>query len=309
MVEIDYKSFALICKNIEIFELEGELENILASVEEKFKIKYSVGVSDSSKDLFELPKMYRRAKRLLDYKFIYKSSSIIFQEKISQNKLNNYYYPIELESKLISKTLSGNIIGIKKIINEIFEEKLEDAEFNKHKIKEFSALLYNTLNRIIILLQEFHDKKKIQSIELEKLNKSTDLLLLRENFLSLLLDICKITKNENQNDSDIVKVKIQTYLEENYMKDISLENLADYLGHSFKYTSILFKKLIGDNFKSYLSQYRIEKAKNIMKNNSDYKIKDIAEMVGCNSSNTFIRMFRRYEGTSPGKYTEMEEEL
>lgn len=34
----------------------------------------------------------------------------------------------------------------------------------------------------------------------------------------------------------------------------------------------------------------------------EYKIKELAELVGYNSSNTFIRMFRKYEGVSPGKY-------
>lgn len=39
-----------------------------------------------------------------------------------------------------------------------------------------------------------------------------------------------------------------------------------------------------------------------MANNKDMKIKDLAEKVGYNSSNTFIRIFRKYEGVSPGKY-------
>ena len=98
------------------------------------------------------------------------------------------------------------------------------------------------------------------------------------------------------------KNKIEKYLEDNYHIDISLDNLADYLGHSFKYTSILFKKVMGDNFKNYLNIYRIEKAKEIMAENKDIKIKDLAERIGYNSSNTFIRIFRKYEGVSPGKY-------
>ena len=59
---------------------------------------------------------------------------------------------------------------------------------------------------------------------------------------------------------------------------------------------------MGDNFKNYLSIYRIEKSKEIMQGNSGLRIKDLAELVGYNSSNTFIRTFRKYEGVSPGKY-------
>lgn len=59
---------------------------------------------------------------------------------------------------------------------------------------------------------------------------------------------------------------------------------------------------MGDNFKNYLSIYRIEKAKELMQENEGLRIKDLAELVGYNSSNTFIRIFRKYEGISPGKY-------
>ncbi len=53
-----------------------------------------------------------------------------------------------------------------------------------------------------------------------------------------------------------------------------------------------FKKVIGDNFKNYLSIYRIEKSKEIMQENNGLRIKDLAELVGYNSSNTFIRTFK-----------------
>jgi len=39
-----------------------------------------------------------------------------------------------------------------------------------------------------------------------------------------------------------------------------------------------------------------------MQENEGLRIKDLAELVGYNSSNTFIRIFRKYEGISPGKY-------
>ena len=83
-----------------------------------------------------------------------------------------------------------------------------------------------------------------------------------------------------------------------------MENLADYLGHSFRYTSVLFKKVMDDNFKSYLNIYRVEKAKELMMEDNEIKVKDLAERVGYNSSNTFIRIFKKYEGVSPGKYLE-----
>lgn len=302
-VEIDYKSLVLIIKNDDNEIIENNIKSLIEEVENKYFIKFVCGVSDRIEKIDEIPKMYRESKKILEYKFIFKSYNVLFYDNINKKQINNnYYYPIEIESKIISKVLNGNALGVKKLVDEAFDDKIDSDKMSKEKVREFSALLYNTLHRVVLQLEGFHTEKKIEDLNIEKIARITDIDTLKESFLATLLDICKLTKNEDQNDTDIIKLKMKTYLEENYMKDLSLENLADYLGHSFKYTSILFKKVMGDNFKNYLNLYRMSKAKELMLSNRDLKIKDIAQMVGCNSSNTFIRIFRKYEGVSPTQY-------
>ena len=252
-------------------------------------------------DVMQMPKAYRTAKKILDYKYIFKQERVIFQDRIKENSFNKYYYPIELESKLILRTLSSNEISVKRIIDEMFNEK-NSSSMDKKYIKEFGVLLYNTLNRIFIQLGEINENISVKDYNINEILAINDATELKEVFQSKILEVCKLTKIEEENDIESVKIKIERYLDENYMIDISLENLADYLGHSFKYTSVLFKKVMGDNFKNYLSIYRIEKAKELMQENEGLRIKDLAELVGYNSSNTFIRIFRKYEGISPGKY-------
>ena len=220
---------------------------------------------------------------------------------MNENQLNKYYYPIQLEAKLITKTLSSNTSEVKKIIQEIFGNDIEQKLINKKAVKEFNGLLYNTLNQISIQLDEMNIGEINRSENFEKFLKITEIKELKEVFSERLIEICKFIKENSEIDIRTIKNSIEKYMTENYMKDISLENLSEYLGYSFKYTSILFKKIMGDNFKNYLSLYRIKKAKELMEE-KEYKIKELAELVGYNSSNTFIRMFRKYEGVSPGKY-------
>lgn len=308
-ITIDYKSIVLIIDDRDNNILEEQLKELLDETENNYSIKFVAAISDLMKNIEDLPKAYRICKKILEYKFIFKPNNILFYYKINKKQLNSYYYPIEIESKLVSKVLNGNALGVKKVVDKIFGEKVEYNKMSKEKVMEFSALLYNTLQRILLQLQEFYGDKKIIDINIDKIYRINDIYNLKESFLSILLDICKITKTEDQNDVDIVQLKIKTYLEENYSKDLSLENLADYLGHSFKYTSILFKKVMGDNFKNYLNLYRIKRAKELMYNDKSLKIKDIASLVGCNSSNTFIRIFRKYEGVSPTQYLSENEEF
>ncbi|MFR3298681.1 MAG: helix-turn-helix transcriptional regulator, partial [Fusobacterium sp.] len=298
VVDIDYKSIAFVMEELLPKEdLEEVLKCLVRHIDRNFNLKFTVVATNVYDDVMQMPKAYRTAKKILDYKYIFKQERVIFQDRIKENSFNKYYYPIELESKLILRTLSSNEISVKRIIDEMFNEK-NSSSMDKKYIKEFGVLLYNTLNRIFIQLEEINENINVKDYNINEILAINDAALLKEVFQSKILEICKLTKIEEENDIESVKIKIERYLDENYMIDISLENLADYLGHSFKYTSVLFKKVMGDNFKNYLSIYRIEKAKELMQENEGLRIKDLAELVGYNSSNTFIRIFRKYEGIS-----------
>jgi len=305
VIDIDYKSIAFVMEELLTKEdLEEVLNCLVRHIERNFGLKFTVAVSNVYDETEDMPKAYRAAKKILDYKYIFKQERVLFQERIKENSFNKYYYPIELESKLILRTLSSNEISVKRIIEEMFDEK-NSQSMDKKYIKELGMLLYNTLSRIFIQLKDVNENIDVKDYNINEILEISDAVKLKEVFQNKILSICKLTKIEEENDVESVKIKIERYLEENYMIDISLENLADHLGHSFKYTSVLFKKVMGDNFKNYLSIYRIEKAKELMQENHDLKIKDLAELIGYNSSNTFIRIFRKYEGVSPGKYFEI----
>lgn len=302
IVDIDYKSIAIILEDsLEEDELE-EVMNCLANhCERNFKLTFSIAITKEYNQLKDMPKAYKEAKKILDYKFVFKQKRVIFLKDLDENQTKKYYYPIDIEAKLITKALNSNEVGVRRILDEIFDENNTDG-IDKKQLKEFGGLLYNTLGRILIQLKDINSDIDTKIFNPEEILRINDLKILKEKFGEKILDICKIAKEKDENDNSDVKNKIEKYLEENYQIDISLDNLADYLGHSFKYTSILFKKVMGDNFKNYLNIYRIDKAKELMVNNKDIKIKDLAEKVGYNSSNTFIRIFRKYEGVSPGKY-------
>lgn len=302
IVDIDYKSIAII---LEDKLSEEELEEVMLCLanhcERNFELTFSIAITKEYSELQDLPRAYKEAKKVLDYKFVFKQKRVISLKDLDEIQSKKYYYPIDIEAKLITKTLNANEIGVKRILDEIFDES-NTAGIDKKHLKEFSGLLYNSLGRILIQLKEINLDIDTKIFNCEEILRVNDLNALREKFEEKILDICKITKEKDDNDNSDIKNKLEKYLEDNYQIDISLDNLADYLGHSFKYTSILFKKVMGDNFKNYLNIYRIEKAKEIMNKDKDMKIKDLAEKVGYNSSNTFIRIFRKYEGVSPGKY-------
>ena len=91
-------------------------------------------------------------------------------------------------------------------------------------------------------------------------------------------------------------------IENDYDKDLSLAEIAYKFNISQSHLSELFKKFTGDNFKNYVNRKKIDKAKEILENNKNIKVKQLSDMLGFNSVNTFIKVFGKYVGMSPGQY-------
>ncbi|MCR5650834.1 MAG: helix-turn-helix domain-containing protein [Lachnospiraceae bacterium] len=93
------------------------------------------------------------------------------------------------------------------------------------------------------------------------------------------------------------------YIEENYVKDISLDDVAGYAEVSPYYLSRIFKEETGETFMEYLTSLRMKKAIELMKD-PEYSIKDICSEVGYADPNYFSRIFKKSEGVTPTEYRE-----
>jgi predicted TIM-barrel enzyme/AraC-like DNA-binding protein len=91
---------------------------------------------------------------------------------------------------------------------------------------------------------------------------------------------------------------VMKYIAEHYHDDISLSDLARVSHISVNYLSSLFKKEVGTCFKTFLVQYRINKAIDIL-SEKNIPLRDVAELVGYNDYAQFSKMFKKVTGQSP----------
>ncbi len=96
-------------------------------------------------------------------------------------------------------------------------------------------------------------------------------------------------------------LEIKRYIEENYYKNISLNEVADMFFISANYLSERFKREVGCTFMDYLTRIRIEHAKILLKED-DLTVGEICSMVGYENSTYFNKVFKRKVGVSPGQY-------
>ncbi|WP_270670750.1 response regulator transcription factor [Paraclostridium bifermentans] len=212
----------------------------------------------------------------------------------ASNGKEAYELALNLKPKVIISDIKMPIMGgieltkkIKEVFPDIYVILLTNyAEFSYAK-EAISCGVYEYLVKSDIRpkeLKEILDKVNESVKELEK-NKASRLQ--KENTLS----------ESKDGYSKTIKKSID-YIHKNYKQHISLQDISNYVFLSHEYFSRLFKEEVGENFSSYLTNYRMKKAESLIKN-TDMKISQIAIEVGYTNASYFSRSYKKFKGISP----------
>ena len=111
-----------------------------------------------------------------------------------------------------------------------------------------------------------------------------------------------LVKDTQVDKININAKRIAFYIDTNLEKNsISLNDIGEAIGLSPSYVSRIFKEYYGTNYVDYLNRNRVKKAKEYLQDAS-LTIQEIAEKTGFSSLQAFIRVFKKYEVMSPGRY-------
>ena len=113
--------------------------------------------------------------------------------------------------------------------------------------------------------------------------------------------------------NSLLMAKVKQYLQHNYMMcNISLDSVSAILNLNASYFSAQFKRCFGINFVDYLTDLRIQAAKELLRDPM-HSAAEIARMVGYESPNYFARAFKKKTGITPTEFrrsrTEKVEEM
>lgn len=96
---------------------------------------------------------------------------------------------------------------------------------------------------------------------------------------------------------------IVSFIEQYYMKDISLEKISRNMYLSPVYISRIFKEEMGDSPINYLIKVRLSRALELL-DDPGMSVKAVARSVGYGDAYHFSKLFKKYYGSSPSKYRE-----
>lgn len=110
---------------------------------------------------------------------------------------------------------------------------------------------------------------------------------------------------ENSQDRHREKAveRMRDYIDLHLKDGITLNELAAHVGLSSAYVSRIFKETLGVGFLEFLNTSRIDRAK-ILLSETKMNVEQVGFEVGFNNLRSFMRTFKQYTGTSPGKYRE-----
>ncbi|MEY8354394.1 response regulator [Lachnospiraceae bacterium 54-53] len=136
------------------------------------------------------------------------------------------------------------------------------------------------------------------------LNQETALQKARFMMLEKMEQIFQEFSTKEIRHGDLIE-KIIRYVDDNLSNpNLTLKSIADtYLYMNVDYVSRRFMQETGTKFSSYVTQKRIQKAKELLTDCDSEKIRCIAEQIGCgNNPQYFSHLFKKYTGITPSNY-------
>ncbi len=198
-------------------------------------------------------------------------------------------YPYNLEKKLIEVVTSGLVddvpIQYKDYMDALVTYCINEKEVEE-KVTEF----------LVLLSRQIIDSGISISINRNFLENNSPFKLQDE-----LVTIANHIYSMYYSQSKDILVIAKEYISDHFDKAITLEEVAEIVKLSPQYFSKTFKERAGCSFIDYLTELRVERAKELIRSNQK-SVKEVCYHVGYKDPNYFSRVFKKYTGISPRDY-------
>ena len=273
--------------------------SLIRKLRSKVDLRFRIGIG-SVEPLARVHESYKEALKALRCS----TQTIMHIDDLSLGCEYEEDYPIDIERALFDRIERGDVSGARDEATFFFEwmtEKYPDCEMDI-KLKTLEFVLFAEKSAYLSGGARKYTFRS-RSDYLDEILGMSDYDSLKVWFVKKIIEACENISNEKKVPSSSVIDKAKSYIDENYMKEISLEDVSRAVDVSPYYFSKLFKDETGENFIDYLTSVRIESSKSLLQNGK-MSIKEVCVESGYSDPNYFSRIFKKNTGVTPREYRE-----
>lgn len=283
-------------------ELQKSLEGVLRIWKQDYEEAY-IGISYAAAVQTKIPEVFAQAKEAMAYgQFLGNTQPVDYQalqqgKRLPENIQKCERAILEAVRENSRENIEGSVAGF------IMEcrNKNTGPELVKHFVLE---TIYSVLGLMRsqtggvgagLLIDEEEDPVHVE------VARCTNYPELRSCFCQKLCEIGQAMENERTGGKKRSEIQeVQNFIRTHYRDDLTLFDLSEKARMTPAYFSSLFKQEVGTTYIKYLTQVRMEKAKQLL--NEGYKVFEVSQMVGYENYRYFCVLFKRYTGVTAQQY-------
>lgn len=259
---------------------------------------------------------YQSAVILLQNAFFYPYGSILLPDTV---KMQSPVPQLQSLSEQFLQLLSDkNIIQARALADKVYHQLLYNRTLLATQAKDIYYRMLSAMNSAAYQLKlsvsapylsstAYHFKDFVQSgmeSPMELVTKCNNLDELQKLLLEKLRDFESLLETSPVENTTVFLIR--DYIGTHYMDDrLSIKDISEHVHLSTSYICTIFKTETGQTLNQYITEYRIEKAKQLLADPRN-KISEISAKVGYADGNYFGKSFKKAVGLSPSEYREKE---
>ena len=301
---------ALIFKADSVEELETAQKKYIDALETELdgdeRYRYFGGIGKPVNRLRELPESFESASHAFAKRYLIKENCILDSNNLEQGVPEEAEFDIhnvdlkELQSDRVREFLKlGNKEEVIYFVDEFFKKQgsnaMESTIFRQYIVMD-----------IYFCVAAFLEELQISREEIASFDVNFQMLQSKENAVEYVTRIMERAvelreKNASNRYGSIVE-QVKKYIEEHYVEEeLSLNLLASYVNFSPNHLSMIFSQQTGQTFIKYLTDYRMNKAKELLRGTGK-RSSEIGLEVGYKDPHYFSYLFKKTQGMTPTQY-------
>ena len=275
------------------------IEQVEMWKQETSKVVSTWCLSDYFANRSNMNLVYWETVERLKKKFFKEENAIIYGTSAKEEK-EGQVSNIKIEQKLLACIKEGKDGESEEILHDFTRELSNtqlEIQYTVFIYFSICSKLIQDLKSFDVALSKEYDEKAV----FQELFQGENIYDLEKTTLKVIRTLAEKFQEKEPVHSASVKKAIE-FIEENYHRDLTLEDIANEVYLTTIYLSNLFKKETGCTVMEYVTRLRMKEARELLSQSPAIKIKDIAERLGYRNVQSFIRYFKIYYGVTPVEF-------